>query len=279
MSSLNRHLAPLSEAAWQQIDEQARDTLKVLLAGRKVVDFAGPHGWDFSAISTGRVEDLSESSAGVQLRKRLIQPLMELRRPFQVARSETDAMDRGAFDADLDPVRDAAQAVAYAEDGAVFGGLEAAGITGILTSSEHETLSISEDYENYPSTVAEALGMLRRAGVDGPYAIALGPRCYAGLLDTVSHGFPVMRHVEQLIGGPIISAPAIDGAVVLSMRGGDFAFTSGRDFCIGYLDHDASFVRLYIEESFAFRVLGPEAAVPLAYGRGRQTGSVSRQGR
>jgi uncharacterized linocin/CFP29 family protein len=51
--------------------------------------------------------------------------------------------------------------------------------------------------------------------------------------------------------------------VVLSLRGGDFQFDSGQDLSIGYLDHDADVVRLYIEESFTFRVLEPDAAVAL----------------
>ena len=53
------------------------------------------------------------------------------------------------------------------------------------------------------------------------------------------------------------------GAVVLSLRGGDFLFESGQDLSIGYEDHDASVVRLYLEESFGFHVATPEAAVAL----------------
>ena len=33
----------------------------------------------------------------------------------------------------------------------------------------------------------------------------------------------------------------------------------------GMLDHDATTVRLYSQETFTFRVLTPEAAVPLVY--------------
>jgi uncharacterized linocin/CFP29 family protein len=71
--------------------------------------------------------------------------------------------------------------------------------------------------------------------------------------------------VRDLIDGPLVWAPGLDGAVVLSMRGGDFQLTVGQDFSIGYLDHDAERVRLYIEESFTFWLQTPEAAVPLAF--------------
>jgi uncharacterized linocin/CFP29 family protein len=57
----------------------------------------------------------------------------------------------------------------------------------------------------------------------------------------------------------------VDGAVVMSVRGGDFELTVGQDFSIGYLEHDATSVRLCLLESMTFRVLTPEAAVPLAY--------------
>ena len=58
-------------------------------------------------------------------------------------------------------------------------------------------------------------------------------------------------------------APGVTGAVVLSLRGGDFCFESGQDISIGYESHDADVVRLYLEESFSFHVATPEAAVAL----------------
>jgi uncharacterized linocin/CFP29 family protein len=51
----------------------------------------------------------------------------------------------------------------------------------------------------------------------------------------------------------------------MSTRGGDFELCVGQDFSIGYLEHNAKKVRLYLVESVAFRVLTPEAAVPLVY--------------
>ena len=58
-------------------------------------------------------------------------------------------------------------------------------------------------------------------------------------------------------------APGLDGAVVVSLRGGDFLFESGQDLSVGYDHHDADAVRLYLEESFSFRVNAPEAAIAL----------------
>ncbi|TBR21013.1 MAG: bacteriocin, partial [Reyranella sp.] len=65
------------------------------------------------------------------------------------------------------------------------------------------------------------------------------------------------------VDGDVHAAPGLDGGLVISLRGGDFELTVGQDFSIGYLEHDTERVRLYIEESFTFLVLSPQAAIPL----------------
>ncbi len=268
MNDLLRDLAPISAPAWTAIEAEAKRTLKLLLAARKLVDFVGPLGWQASAVGLGRSERLRAApEKGVEARLRMVQALVELRVPFELEREELEALARGAKDANLDPVRDAARTAALAEDRAVFHGYPEAGIDGIVEVSAQGKCLISEDYTAYPAVVAEAIDKLRNAGVGGPYAIALGPRCYTGLHKTLIGGFPVIEHVRRLLDGPIVSAPAVDGAVVMSVRGGDFELTSGQDFSIGYLDHTATAVRLYLQESFTFRVLAAEAAAPLSYAK------------
>ena len=266
MNDLLREHAPISSAAWKEIDDEARRTLKVLLAARRLVDFNGPLGWSASSISLGRTDKLSPSlQEGVSSKIRRVLPLTELRIPFEIARDELEGIGRGAKDADLDPVRNAARAAAIAEDRAVFQGYEAAGITGIFAAASAQELTIPDKFEAYPDIVAEATHRLRSAGVNGPYGIALGPRCYTGLTRSTARGYPVIDHVRELLDGPIIWAPAADGAVVVSLRGGDFELSVGQDFSVGYLDHTSTSVLLYLQESFTFRVLSPEAAVPLTY--------------
>jgi uncharacterized linocin/CFP29 family protein len=268
MSPLLRELAPVTGEAWALIEEEAKRTLKLKLAARKLVDFSGPLGWEASAVNVGRVRNLDQRIAdGVEGRLRTVQPLLELRIPFELRRDELEAAGRGAKDAVVDPVRDAAGAAAMAEDRAVFNGFAAAAIRGIVEEAAQAKLTLSDDFQAYPGVVAEAINKLHMAGVEGPYAIALGPRCYTGLTKTTHGGYPVMEHVRRLLDGPIVWAPAVDGAVVLSVRGGDFELTVGQDFSIGYLEHTASAVRLYLQESFTFRVLAAEAAVPLAYAK------------
>lgn len=275
MDDLRRELAPVPTAAWDEIDAEARSALEVALAARRLVDFVGPLGWAHSAVSLGRTEALRSGPGGnVQAARRTVLPLIECRVPFTLQRTELDATARGAKDADLEPVTKAAREMALAEDRAVFHGYGAAGITGIVEASADAAMTIAEDYEAYPAQVARAVAQLKAAGVAGPYAIALGPKCYTGLTQTtMKGGYPAMQHVQRLLDGPIVWAPAIDGAVVLSLRGGDFELTVGRDLSIGYAGHDTTGVQFYIEESFTFRVLSGEAAVPLVYGGARRSRS------
>jgi uncharacterized linocin/CFP29 family protein len=111
-----------------------------------------------------------------------------------------------------------------------------------------------------------AVARLRDAGVEGPYGIALGPRCYAGILETTEDGgYPVLERLRLILGGPVSYAPAVDGAVVVSLRGEDFELSCGQDLAIGYERDDADAVWLYIEESLTFHAHSPEAAVRLRY--------------
>jgi uncharacterized linocin/CFP29 family protein len=266
VNDLLREHAPISAQAWREIDAEATRTLKTLLAARRLVDFEGPLGWAAASVPTGRVDKLSpplQEGAVTRLRDSL--PLMELRVPFEISRDELDAIGRGARDADLDPVRNAARAAGIAEDRAVFQGYRPAGIVGMFETSAAQSLSIPDDYEAYPDVVAEATHRLRSEGVSGPYGIALGPRCYTGLTRSTTRGYPVINHGRGLRDGPIVWAPAADGAIVMSLRGGDFELTVGQDFSVGYLDHTSTSVLLYLQETFTFRVLTPEASVPLTY--------------
>ncbi len=268
MNDLLREHAPISAAAWKEIDDEAKRTLRLLLAARRLVDFEGPLGWSAASLPTGRTEKVSPSlQDGVVTRMRLSQPLIEIRIPFELSREELDAIGRGARDADLDPVRNAARAAAIAEDRAIFQGYPAGAIEGIFPAAAQRALTIPAAYEEYPDIVAEATHRLRSEGVNGPYGIALGPRCYTGLTRSTDRGYPIINHVRQLVDGPIVWAPAADGAVVLSQRGGDFELTVGQDFSIGYLDHTSTSVLLYLQETFTFRVMSAEAAVPLTYAK------------
>ncbi|MFZ0502833.1 MAG: family 1 encapsulin nanocompartment shell protein, partial [Chthoniobacterales bacterium] len=102
------------------------------------------------------------------------------------------------------------------------------------------------------------------AGVNGPYALLLGAEPYTAIGGGSDDGYPVLKHIQRLVDGEIVWAPAIKGGFVLSTRGGDFALHIGQDISIGYLSHSETVVRLYFQETFTFLLLTTEAAVVLA---------------
>ncbi|MFH5211510.1 family 1 encapsulin nanocompartment shell protein [Antrihabitans spumae] len=263
MNNLYRDLAPITEVAWAAIEEEAKRTFKRHIAGRRVVDVSGPHGTDFSAVGLGRTVPIESPAAGVQAHQRTVAAVVELRVPFTLSRNEIDNVERGAQDADLDPVKEAAKQIAFAEDRAIFEGYAAAGIAGIRASSSNDAVPLPKDAKLVPEAITQTLSSLRLAGVDGPYSVLLSADLYAEVSETSDHGYPIREHIQRLIEGDIIWAPAIDGAFVLTTRGGDFDLQLGQDLSIGYTSHDADSVQLYFQESLTFLVYTAEAAVTM----------------
>ncbi len=263
MNHLLRELAPISDAGWQLLDGEAKDRVTPALAVRRLVDVAGPHGWEHSATNLGRTTTLASSPGDdVTGRRRRVLPLVELRADFVVSRIELRDVDRGAADVDLAALDDAAHRIAVAENTAVFHGWPDA-IGGIAEASPYDPLPLGNP-EGYPGQVAGAVEHLLASGIGGPYGLALGRDAYRAVLGTAEHGgLPLSEHLTRIIEGPLAYAPGVNGAVLLSLRGGDFLFDAGQELSIGYDHHDEDVVRLYLEESFSFRVATPEAAVAL----------------
>ncbi|WP_395729600.1 family 1 encapsulin nanocompartment shell protein [Nakamurella sp.] len=264
MNNLHRELAPITEVAWEQIEDEARRTFKRSIAGRRVVDLVGPAGPTLAAVGTGHLRPLAPPTDGVQVRERLVQPIVELRVPFAVTRDAVDDVERGAQDSDWQPVKDAATEIARAEDRMIFHGWASAGITGIGPSSSNPAQQVPADLADLPDAVAHAMSTLRLAGVDGPYSLLLSAELYTAVAETTVHGYPIRDHIARLMGeGEAIWAPALDGALVVSTRGGDYALHLGQDVSIGYLSHDAAHIQLYLQESLTFLAYTAEASVPL----------------
>jgi len=263
MNNLYRDLAPITESAWAEIELEATRTFKRHIAGRRVVDVSGPNGPTTASVSTGHLLDVSPPGDGVIAHLRDAKPLVRLRVPFTVARRDIDDVERGSQDSDWDPVKDAAKKLAFVEDRAIFEGYAAASLEGIRSSSSNPALALPDDAREIPDVIAQALSELRLAGVDGPYSVLLSAETYTKVSETTAHGYPIREHINRLVDGEIIWAPAIDGAFVLSTRGGDFDLQLGTDVSIGYLSHDAEVVHLYMEETMTFLCYTAEASVAL----------------
>ena len=168
--SVSRHARRSPRPAGRRSRRKRARTLRALLAARRVVDFKGPLGWGASDVELGRADPIASppNAKDVQARLRRIQPLVELRIPFDMSRAELDAIDRGARDPDLDAVTAAAREIAIAEDRSIFHGYEAAHITGICQARAGVGVPLGASHADYPLAVATALTKLRDEGVEGP---------------------------------------------------------------------------------------------------------------
>jgi uncharacterized linocin/CFP29 family protein len=268
LNHLLRSKAPISDAGWEVLDREARERLEPALAARRLVDFSGPLGWEHSATNLGRVTPLPSAPAeGVSGLHRRVLPLIELRADFELSRDELRDADRGADDVDLETLDQAAHQLAVAENVAVFHGWHGA-IAGIAEASPHDQPALGGSADGYRRQVAGAVERLLSSGISGPYGLALGSEQYRFVIETAEQGgYPLLEHLQKVIEGPLVWAPGVDGAVLVSQRGGDFILESGQDASIGYDSHDGEVVRLYLEESLSFHVATPEAAVVLKASR------------
>jgi uncharacterized linocin/CFP29 family protein len=264
MNNLHRELAPISAAAWALIEEEARRTFTLHAAARKTVDVTGPDGLALAGVGTGHVTPVEPPADGIKAALRAWRPVVELTVPFTLERAAIDDVERGALDSDWQPVKDAARQIAFAEDRAVFDGYPAAQITGIRQSSSNPGVTLPEDVRTYPDVVGKAVSELRLAGVAGPYSLLLSADAYTAVSETSDHGYPVREHLARLVDGDIVWAPAIEGGLLLSGRGGDYELRLGQDLSIGYLSHDADQVRLSFIETFTFLAYTAEASVPIS---------------
>ncbi|MFD1880249.1 family 1 encapsulin nanocompartment shell protein [Paracoccus pacificus] len=263
MDNLHRSLAPISTAAWEQMEDEARRTLRRYMGARRVVDLRGPNGYDHSSANLGHLRPIKSGFDGLDTAQRVVLPLVEFKAPFTLNREQIDNVARGAQDSDWQPLKDAALKLATAENVMVFEGMKAAGIEGMRPLSSNSPVPMPVAAADIPDAVARAVDVLREAGVQGPYALILGDDVYAQVMGGADDGYPIMRHIRALLDHDVIWCPGLTGGVVLTLRGGDFDLYIGQDAVIGYDSHTATTVDLYLLETAAFKLQTTEALVSM----------------
>jgi len=173
-----------------------------------------------------------------------------------------DNLARGAKDVDLGPAEQAARDLASFEDGAVFNGFEAGGIEGLTNLDDHDPIKLDLQIDAFAGAVGSAVLTLKDQAIAGPYTLVLGPEA-SRWLDSQSCGYPLRRQIAGIFEGEILYSPVVRGGLLVSQRGGDFELTLGQDIAVGYEAHTNGNVRLFLTESFTFRIMEPAAAVVL----------------
>lgn len=256
---LYRELAPISNEAWKEIDERAKEVLKSYLSARKVVKINGPKGLDYNVITEGRLANV-ENSGEVCYSNYKVLPLTESRIEFEMDRWELDNISRGAKDIDYEPLEEAIKKIALFEENAIYNGLEKAIIVGINKSLENEVIPFGNNSKAIMESITKGLIKLREAYMQNPLTLVVNEEAYKRILSEET-AYPLDERIKKLIGGKIIFSHIIDGAYLLPYNHEDLELTIGRDYSIGYQSHTNDKVRFFATESFTFRVLDPSIII------------------
>ncbi len=260
MDILRKSLAPISNEAWEEINDTAVEVLTSVLSGRKFLDVEGPKGWDYAALSTGRIHVPANQKGGVKFGIHQVLPLVEARIPFELNIWELDNVARGAEDIDLDALEDAARDIAKFEEKAIYEGFKQGSITGLKNSSDYDAIPFPEATEGIIDTVSLAVSKMMTASIEGPYSLVVNTEKWQKINSFV-RGYPLRKQLEHILGGSIILAPYVKESYLVSERGGDFRLVLGQDLSIGYESHSSKSVQLYFTESFTFQVIDPAAVI------------------
>ncbi|NLY46584.1 MAG: bacteriocin family protein [Tissierella sp.] len=255
---LYRDLAPITKAAWKEIDERAAEVLKSYLSGRRVVNVNGPKGLDYNVITEGRLTNI-ETDGQVNYGTYQVLPLTESRVEFEMNRWELDNIERGAKDVDYEPLENAMKNLALFEEEAIYNGLKNSNIKGLKDYSKEE-ISFGKGPTEIMEAITKGLIQLKKSYEQGPFALVVNVEAYTRILSKET-AYPLDERIKDLIGGNIILNHVIDGAYLLPQDHDDLELTIGKDYSIGYQSYTDEKVKFFATESFTFRVLNPDLIV------------------
>ncbi len=244
--------APVSQEAWQEMEEEIKNVFMNYLSARRVFHVEGPFGFDYNVITDGRLEEACEED-GVGYSTYRVQPLTEARVEFKMSRWELDNILRGAKDIDYDALDEASKKIALFEESAIFHGLKEGKIDGILENSGHR-LNFGNSPEEIMEGISEAIIRLKENYAEGPYTLIVGEDAYKSIISKET-SYPLDKRIEDLIGGSIVYNHVIDGAILVPFNHDDLELTIGQDLSLGYQYHDNKEVTFFLMESFTFRIL------------------------
>lgn len=263
MDILRQSLAPITNKAWEIINEEAKETLTSALTARKFVDVDGPKGIDFAAVPLGELDvPKNQSKTKIQYGVHKVMPLVELRMPFELDIWELDNIARGKETIDVDNLITAARQVAKFEEDLIYKGFKAAQIEGLLECTEHPKLQLAGNYDKLCDLLSQAIIAFKQEAIEGEFNLVVGNDLYQ-YINSYNKGYPTKKLVESIINGDIILSESIEGGLLVARRGGDFRLTLGQDMSIGYESHNNRKVQLYFTESLTFQVLDPAAVIVL----------------
>lgn len=255
MNFYKKEVAPVTEEAWEAINEEAAQTIRNTLIGRKFIRVSQPKGLAYDAVGLGTLSEAKSGNGDIKYGIRQVMPLVETRIPFELNIWELDNINRGAETINLDPITKAAREAARFEDNAVLNGLKEAGIEGITEQKEYDSIALQNAPGSIMEGLSEAILQMREASQQGPFHLVV-TRDMWRIIASSMDGYPLKERIKKITEGSIFYSPDVAKPFLVS-AGGDLQLTLGQDFSIGYEAHTTQTVRLFISESFTFQIKDP----------------------
>jgi len=261
---LNRDAAGIPETLWERIDDAAREAAREILTSRRFLDLEGPFGLGLTSVETGSesyCRPAQPDAAGVVAGSAIAVPVLQ--QVFELSIRRVEGHLRMGLPLDLDPVQEAATAVAHREDEIVYHGIAELGIPGLLTHPQRLRQTIG-DWKHVEQALNEVLAGVDRlddAGFRGPYALALSPSRYNSLFRRYE-GSDMLQldHLRRLCEAGVFKAP-VQGGLIVDPRAG--ILRVGQDLEVGYSMNDGIHHKLFVSESLVLALDEPGAVCAL----------------
>ena len=261
MDILKKSIAPVTDKAWKEITDHTNEILRFCLTARKFVDIDGPNGLEQAGVSTGKlIIPENQSIDGVNYGIREILPMIEVRKPFELDLWELDNIERGAKKIDLASLENAVKEMAAFEEKVIYEGFEPVNIKGLEKAANRKPVAMPKNINAFLKVVGNQVIELGKDAVEGPYTLVINEPEWLELVK-LSEGYPVLKQLEEILGGKVLINHTNKDSFLVTERGGDYELVLGQDISLGYDGHDTHKVKLYLTASFTFRVLSPEAIV------------------
>jgi len=256
---LARDDAPIGSGLWEVLDKTMLGVARGELAGRRLLDIDGPYGLGLKDVPLPD-EEIEE---GVFVSNSL--PVTSIQRAFSLNMRDLAAFEREPSSMDLGPLVEATIAVVRKEDEIIFEGTKRT--PGLMTSKGAIKVGLSSwaDVGAAQEDLIASVSAMDKAGMHGPYALALAPQRYNLLLRRFETAAVSELDVAKTLATQgIVKAPALDDGGVFVQAGKEFAcIVVGQDLSLGFIGPDVGRLEFFVSESMAVRVLVPRAVCVL----------------
>ncbi|MGA9097466.1 MAG: family 1 encapsulin nanocompartment shell protein [Methanotrichaceae archaeon] len=251
---LGREDAPIGPEVWDILDKTMVEAAKSVLTGRRILHIEGPFGLGLKAIP------MPDTKSDGGLITSSFMPVNMVQKMFLLSKRDIAASEREGLSINTSVVANAAIEVALLEDSLIFNG--STGLTGLMNASGSKEYKLSS-WDAIGKAADEIIGavtLLDKAGLHGPYTMALAPNRYNLLLRRFPQGGTELEHLQTIVTDGIYKAPILEHGGILLASGVQYAsIMLGQDMAVGFIGPVAEDLEFSISESLALMIREPKA--------------------